>query len=578
MPLPLDLKGRADERVLRQLVAALLFEGIVDARESVDDGLVTFLWSLGGRDFRCRGAIGPFGRIRPAPGSVQMQEDGSWREASLAQLVSGLPGSGIARGKLLGELKQTIAFCEWNERHLPQRPRRTMSFAELEGALGEGHPYHPCYKARTGFSLADHAAYGPETGNAFQLVWLAVARKHLRQVFPGGDEHAFWQAELGDETWSHLQAQLQEFFASFEDFGLVPLHPWQWRELSETPLSGWIAAGEAHCLGPAGDRYTATQSVRSLLNRDRPLAASLKLPLNIVNTSSRRTLEPHSVCTAPVISRWIAEIVASDPALDERYPLTILQEYAGVIADGDGPLAGQVAAIWRQSAQATLADDEAAIPFNALMMVETDGRPFADDWIRRFGLMPWVNRLIEVAVLPVWHLLVHHGLAVEAHGQNMLLVHRDGWPVRLILRDFHESIEFSPGFLREPDKGPDFLSLNPLYRDAEPDQFYWTDNLDSLRELVMDTLFVYNLSEISHLLDHCYDLPESLFWQRVEGALASYATEQLAAERQALLGHDQPRILTESLMTRKLLALKPEYHHTVPNAFVADKLQRRRKS
>ncbi|WP_454265335.1 ferric iron reductase [Sinorhizobium fredii] len=137
---------------------------------------------------------------------------------------------------------------------------------------------------------------------------------------------------------------------------------------------------------------------------------------------------------------------------------------------------------------------------------------------------------------------------------------------------------FRRRFLREPEKAPGFPLLNPLYRDAEPDQFYWTDNLDSLRELVMDTLFVYNLSEISHLLDHCYDLPESLFWQRVEGALASYATEQLAAERQALLGHDQPRILTESLMTRKLLALKPEYHHTVPNAFVADKLQRRRKS
>jgi siderophore synthetase component len=241
-------------------------------------------------------------------------------------------------------------------------------------------------------------------------------------------------------------------------------------------------------------------------------------------------------------------------------------------------LAGQGAAIGRQSVEATLAAGEAAIPFNALMMVETDGRPFADDWIGRFGLMPWINRLIEVAVLPVWHLLVHHGVAVEAHGQNMLLVHRDGWPVRLVLRDFHESIEFSPGFLREPEKAPDFLSLNPLYRDAEPDQFYWTDNLDSLRELVMDTLFVYNLSEISHLLDHCYDLPETLFWQRVESVLATYAAEQAAADRLAALRHDQPRILTESLMTRKLLALKPEYHHTVPNALAARTLQRRRKS
>ncbi|MCV9962028.1 rhizobactin siderophore biosynthesis protein RhsF [Pararhizobium sp. BT-229] len=577
MPLPLDLRGRPDERVLRQLVAALLFEGIIDARQSGGDGLASFSWSLGGREYRCSGSIGPFGRIRPAAGSVQTQdEDNLWVDASLAHLVSALPGTGISRGKLLGEMKQTIAFSEWNDRNLPARHRRLMSFAELEGALDEGHPYHPCYKARTGFSNADHAAYGPETGKAFQLIWLLVARKHLRQALPG-DEIAFWKSELSEETWSHLQSMRRQLNLSAEDFGLVPLHPWQWRNLGETPFSGWIAAGEAYCLGPAGDRYTATQSVRSLLNADRPMAASIKLPLNIVNTSSRRILEPHSVCTAPVISRWIDDIVAADPAFRERYPLTILQEYAGAVADGDGPLAGQIGAIWRQNAQATLGSGEAIVPFNALMMVEADSKPFADDWIRHFGLMPWMNRLLEVAVLPVWHLLVHHGIAVEAHGQNMLLVHRDGWPVRLILRDFHESIEFSPDFLREPEKAPDFLSLNPLYRDAEPDQYYWTDNLDSLRELVMDTLFVYNLTEISHLLDHCYDLPEPRFWQRVESLLSSYADEHGMAERQARLGYDQPHILTESLMTRKLLALKPEYHHTVPNALAADRLQLRRK-
>ncbi|HEV7321317.1 MAG TPA: IucA/IucC family protein [Ensifer sp.] len=577
MPLPLDLKGRPDERVLRQLVSALLYEGIVSARQQADDGATMFLWSLGGRDFRCRGSVGAFGRIRLAAGSVEMRDDqGTWIVPPLAQLVAALPGSGPTRGKLLDELAQTIAFCRWNERHLPERPRRAMSFAELEGALDEGHPYHPCFKARTGFSHADHAAFGPEVGHAFQLVWLLVARKHLLCEM-ANDEDAFWQAELAD-AWPGLMSARLELGASKEEFGLVPLHPWQWRELGDTLRSGWIAAGEAHYLGPVGDRYTATQSVRSLLNRDRPLAASLKLPLNIVNTSSRRTLEPHSVCTAPVISRWIAGIVASDPVFDERYPLTILKEYAGVIADRDGPLAGQVAAIWRESAEATLLAVEAVVPFNALMMVEADGRPFADDWISRFGLMPWINRLIEVAVLPVWHLLVHHGLAVEAHGQNMLLVHRDGWPVRLILRDFHESIEFSPGFLREPEKAPEFLALNPAYADAEPDQFYWTDNLDSLRELVMDTLFVFNLSEISHLLDHAYNMPEPLFWQRVAAVLASYEVAHGATERLVRLGCDQPHILTESLMTRKLLAAKPEYHHSVPNTLAADTLQRRRKS
>lgn len=577
MPLPLDIKGQPGERVLRQLVAALLYEGVIDTHQNVRDGRTHFHWTLGGRSYRCTGTVGPFGRVRPAVGSIEAQgDDGVWGEASMAQLVSALPGTGISRGKLLGELKQTIAFSEWNERNVPPRSRRLMSFAALEGALDEGHPYHPCYKARTGFSDADHAAYGPETGKAFQLVWLLVDRKHLRHALPAG-ETAFWQSELGPETWSQLTAMQAQLDLPANAFGLVPLHPWQWRNLAETLFASWISAGEVYCLGPLGDRYTATQSVRSLLNLDRPLAASIKLPLNMINTSSLRTLEPHSVCTAPAISRWIGGIVADDVFFHGRYPLTILQEYAGIIADADGPLAGQVGAIWRENAQATLLPGEAIIPFNALMMVETDGNPFADDWIGRFGLMPWINRLLEISVLPVWHLLIHHGIAVEAHGQNMLLVHRDGWPVRLILRDFHDSMEFCPAYLREPQKAPDFPSLNPLYGQAEPDQYYWTDNLDSLRELVMDTLFVYNLAEISHLLDHCYGLPESRFWQRVESLLATYAQEHDAAERLALLGCGEPHILTESLMTRKLLALKPEYHHTVPNALASNQLQRRRK-
>ncbi|TDX82114.1 siderophore synthetase component [Neorhizobium sp. R1-B] len=577
MPLPLEEPGQARDRVIRQLVAALLFEGLLEARTSISNGEMQFDWSLGGKRFRCRGEIGAFGRLRIAPGSVKMLGSGNhWEPASLSAIVPDLPGTGVTRGRLFRELEQTVIFSDWNHDHIPPKDRRGMSFAALEGALDEGHPYHPCFRARLGFSLADHAAYSPEAGQPFQLVWLLIARKHLCVALPEREED-FWRRELGEETWADVEAKRRALPFPAEDFGIVPLHPWQWKDLGEAIAAGWIAAGEAHYLGAIGDRYTATQSVRSLINLDRPGAASIKLPLNIVNTSSRRTLEPHSVCTAPVLSSWVAEIVTGDPAFQERYPLTILQEYAGLIAHANGPLAGQIGAIWRQNAEATLQPGEAVIPFNALMMIEGDGRPFADEWITRFGLMPWMNRLQEVAILPVWHLLVRHGIAVEAHGQNMLLVHRDGWPVRLILRDFHESVEFSSSFLREPDKAPDFPSLNPAYRDAEPDQYYWTDNLDSLRELVMDTLFVFNLSEISHLLDVCYGLAEFRFWERVEKLLAAYAEDWPVQNRLAELRHDRPFIRTESLITRKLLAQKPEYHHEIPNALAAGITERRRK-
>ena len=58
MPLPLEEPGQARDRVIRQLVAALLFEGLLEARTSISNGEMQFDWSLGGKRFRCRGEIG----------------------------------------------------------------------------------------------------------------------------------------------------------------------------------------------------------------------------------------------------------------------------------------------------------------------------------------------------------------------------------------------------------------------------------------------------------------------------------------------------------------------------------------
>ncbi|WEZ82405.1 hypothetical protein P6U16_14895 [Rhizobium sp. 32-5/1] len=52
MPLPHELPQRPDERVLRQLVAALIFEGIVPVRQSAGEGDIVFDWPQG--QGRCR--------------------------------------------------------------------------------------------------------------------------------------------------------------------------------------------------------------------------------------------------------------------------------------------------------------------------------------------------------------------------------------------------------------------------------------------------------------------------------------------------------------------------------------------
>lgn len=565
MPLPLDLHGIPELRVMRQLAEALVYEGLVDCAVSRGGGKARFEWRCEGASIRCEGSIGAFGRVRIAPETIVRGCGGPWRPATLGDLLASINTCPDRRAQLTSELDRTLDFSAWNKSNLRPRPRRDLPFAQLDSAIDEGHPYHPCFKARTGFDNTDHAAYGPEAGNAFQLAWLAVAPERLHSAFPT-DEQAFWMHELGAETYALLDERRAPLGDNARRFGLMPLHPWQWKALQSSELSRWLAEGSAGFLGEAGDRYTASQSVRTLFNRDHPRRANLKLPMNLVNSSAKRIIEPHSVGSAPAISRWLKDIVAGDSLFEARYPLTILGEYAGTIADRDGPLAGQIAAIWREDVTSSLKSGETAVPLNALMALESDGRPFVANWIEQYGLDVWLDRLVDTVVMPVFHLLVGHGIATEAHGQNLILIHRDGWPVGLAMRDFHDSVEYVPGFLRDPDAAPDFLALNPAYRDAAPNQYYRMESAELLGELCMDALFVYNLAEISHLLRHCYGLDEDSFWSDVGRRLRDHSRQFGLTHRQAALGLFKSRIRTESLLRRKLSPPGNECAHEIPNS------------
>ncbi|MDQ6433887.1 IucA/IucC family protein [Mesorhizobium sp. LHD-90] len=565
MPLPRDTDGTAGRSVMRRLAEAMIFEGLVDCTATPIGGSHRFTWRCNGVDISCEGFAGAFGRIRIEPATLQCRRSQDWVAATLDDLVASLDADPERRRQLAMELDRTLALATWNDGNLARRPRRHLPHAQLDSALDEGHPYHPCFKARTGFDLDDHAAYGPEAGNTFQLAWLAVAPERLHSALPA-EEQAFWERELGAETFALLDSRRAACGDAAKNFGLMPLHPWQWKALQGSHLSVWLAEGSAFFLGFAGDRYAASQSVRTLFNSDRPGQANVKLPMNLINSSAMRIVEPHSVCSAPPISLWLKELVAGDPVLSGRFPIRILGEYAGTIAGRDGPLAGQIAAIWREDVSIYLSPGEAAVPLNALMIVESDGRPFVADWIGRYGLERWASQLIETVVLPVCHLLAAHGIATECHGQNLILIHRDGWPVGLAMRDFHDSVEYVPDFLREPEKVPDFVALNPAYHDAAPNEFYWMESVELLGELVMDALFVYNLAEITHLLHHCYGLDETAFWAGVGRRLATHGEEFGLTGRMVALGLFQPRIRTESLLRRKLARPGTECAHEIPNS------------
>ncbi|MFJ6266583.1 IucA/IucC family protein [Lysinibacillus xylanilyticus] len=560
-------------RVRRQLVEAMIFEGLIKYEETRLDKWTSIFTLVGQKHtYRCQGRRMAFDRIRIKGDSIfQVEKDETILEATLEDLVDELLSTHSDKARLLNELRLTSKLCEWNDRHLQMpKSRRNSSYEELESEIIEGHPYHPCFKSRTGFTIDDHKDYGPEAKQSFTLQWVAVRRSYVR-ISVLEEEENFWKRELGHLLWRDLLAKLALFDGTYEEYTFLPVHPWQWHNMKQV-LAGLMEQKDLIPLNVKGDDYRATQSVRTLWNFSNPEKAQLKCSMNMVNTSSLRKLHSHAVCAAPHISSWLKRVIQLDDYLHNEASLIVLEEYAGIIFEPNTKkhsrkLEGQLGSIWRESVRSYMKDDEEAVPFTVLMMMERDGRPFIDDWLCRYGTEEWVKRLIEVSVIPVWHLLVAHGIAIEAHAQNMILLHQNGWPTRVVLRDFHDSIEYMEEFIADSSLVPDFETIHDRFKDAPVDHYYWMSSVEALRELVMDTLFVFHLSELSYLLEEHCGFAETRFWNLVrEGIQMHFERFPSLCSRNEQLQHTSTHIYVESLLTKKLQNQEEgNFRHIVSN-------------
>ena len=569
----------AEKRVIRQLLEALLFEKLVafHAEPRTTDASVSDCYNqqlefpLGRLIIQCHVAFSSFNRVRIEEGSVVQLIDDEIRPVRMVDLLESMELPAGGRQRLVDELIQTMELHRWNRIHLNhhRHPRRALSFQALESAIVEGHQYHPSFKTRTGFSLSDHQTYGSESGNTFQLHFLAARRDLLRFALPC-PEIDFWKNELGEATYELLCHRLKELGGDLKNYALLPVHPWQAKGLKNRGFEELLNTNDLITLGSAGDFYQASQSLRTLFNVTHPEKPNIKLPLDIVCTSSRRNLVPHFVCSAPLLSKWLVSLVSDDPFLQNGDRLQILSEYAAVSHDSDDHkvTAGLLGVLFRECMVGRLKNGEMAIPFTALSLVESDGQPFIAGWIKEYGIEPWVEHLVDVVVIPLWHMLVHHGIAFEAHAQNLILVHENGWPKRIVLRDFHDDTEWVSDFLGRPEMEPDFSSVDPFFQSVPYDDGYCMEEIESLRQLYVDTLYVFNLAEVSFLLSRFHDFSEEKFWAMVRTQLDAYAASGVTdVSRIEKLKSDTPTMIVESLLTKTIYRGQrlDYYEHEVSN-------------
>ncbi|SFP50996.1 Siderophore synthetase component [Amycolatopsis arida] len=548
-------------RVFRQLLESLCYEGALRTRPAGADRCAVDGVDERGRpvcyEFTARRRFG-FGRVAVGPDPVL--RDGVEAEsvtAFLTEARDALVADQEHLARFTAELAETLVKDALAQYARTERGD-VLAGADhdtLESTVTDGHRYHPTYKSRVGFDLADNLAFGPEFARPVRPLWLA-AHRSVTEVTVAGElrEAEFLRGQVGPR-WDPDPAE----------YTMLPVHPWQWRERVGRVFAERLRRGELVVLGEDPDEFRAQQSVRTLACASAPHRPYLKLALSIVNTSTSRVLAPHTVRNAAPVTEWLRGITRGDPDLDEVILLGEVMGSSVAAPAGSGAEGyGALACVWRESLHAQLAPGEAAAPFTALTARERDGTPFVEGWLRAYGVREWVARLVEVAVVPLVHVLCAHGVALEAHAQNMALVHREGWPARVALKDFHDGVRFSRAHLAEPGRCPE-LAGTPAHH-GNRNSFLETGDVDLVTDFLLDAFCFVNLGELAILLAEAYGFAEREFWAVVRAALRDYRERRPElAERFALFDVTKLTVAVEKLTTRRLLPDTELRLHAVPN-------------
>ena len=456
-----DHTTQARAAVLARLWGALAREPIagIRARRHTGPDLIVNLHH--GRELR-----GPAAAAEPfavPPDDFTLAVDGE-RHDRPGPLLSALDLPGHT-ARLRAELDNSVANLTLARQARPNPDggppllRRHPTVAAVEQLVVDGHPLHPCCRTRIGLTPADVVRYAPEHRPTVDLAVIDVP------------------AERWHTTGTGLPPRLL-------------MHPWQRdRLLDRHPhLRDTGATVPAHPL----------MSLRTLAPVGEP-DWHVKTAVDVQMTSAVRTVSPAAVHNGPALSRLLAPLAGD---------LEILAETAGGAVLVDGAPCRGLAMIRRRAPRP--GTGEVIMPLAALAAHSpADGRPLAVEAVTLgYPGRPadFLADLVHLLFPPLTRLL-HLGIALEAHGQNLAVALRAGRPVRLLYRDFG-GVRVSPARLARHG-----VAVPPLLGDLV------SDDPDVLRTKVAASALAGVVGEVVAVLVREYALDATDLWRVAAVAL-----------------------------------------------------------
>ena len=338
----------------------------------------------------------------------------------------------------------------FDESRLSSEAVLTASHHEIEGML-RGHPWLIMSKGRMGFGYDDYLSAAPELSPTVKVLWLAVHRD-LAEFRSTEEWQAgrLYQCELDAEELENFEQQLDALGRSSRDYFLIPVHAWQWHQWLVPTYANEIVDQRIIELGVGQDDYVPMQSIRTLCNISQPERHYVKLPVSIFNTAVYRGLPSKRNLAAPAVTAWLKQIQSQDPDLKqsgvaflgEVATLTIHQPCFDQIEGAPYQFKELFGCLWRESVDPVIGTGEQALSQAALLHRDINGQSILAVLIQASGLSPlqWLKRFAEVSVTPLLICLYKYGLAFSPHGENTMLIHTNGVPQKMVLKDFIDDV------------------------------------------------------------------------------------------------------------------------------------------
>ncbi|RPE31518.1 siderophore synthetase component [Acinetobacter sp. BIGb0102] len=564
-----DQAKHVEQRVIKQLLQALIFEEIIAADHDGENFIVqvqdrqqqaVHYIAKGQRQYSYK-----LVRLARDQDVLRQDAEGNLQPARLNQVIDEILRSIADATKVedfIFELKRTYIHDLQSQVCFENYalPAIQYPYDILESYLMDGHPYHPCYKSRVGFSLQDNVRYGVEFAQPMALVWLAIHQKLVAENHSSHIEtEAFFKEQLNAQDLIQFQQQLDKQTQNAAEYVWIPVHPWQWENHLISIFAEEIADQDIIYLGHSQDRYLAQQSLRTVTNLQHPEKPYIKLSMSLTNTSSSRVLAKHTVMNGPIITDWLQRLIDQSETA-QQLDFAVLREVYGLSVDFTRLPAshaqqayGTIGCLWRESVHQYLREGEDAIPLNGVSHIQKDGQALIAPWLQHYGVEQWTRQLLKVVITPLIHLLFAEGIATESHGQNIILVHQQGWPTRVLLKDFHDGVRYSPAHLAHPELAPELDQLPPEHAKTNSMSFILTDDLDGIRDFSCACLFFVALTDIAIFLNQTYSVAEQDFWQWAAEVIQEYQQQHPEHhQRYQIFDVFAEKLRIESLTKRRL--------------------------